>query len=175
MRATTLLRPVLLRPLLSTVLRLLVLLLLASMVRLGLLVALASTAGISSGRLLGRRRHAAHLAALEVDVDAAGVVLGGVVQAQLAADLLDAGLDLLDVPRAVVALADDNVQVGLPAGAGVADARLQDVLGLLDKLPVQVDGVVGYAARRVVLAEDVLGRLLVVRLHLRRVPLALVA
>lgn len=169
--ATTLVRPLLLRPLLPAMLRLL----LSSMVGLGLLVALASTAGVSSRRLLGRRGHAADLAALEVDVDAARVVLGRVVQAQLAADLLDAGLDLLDVARAVVALADDDVQVCLPPRARVPDPRLEDVLGLLDELPVQVDGVVGHPPRRVVLPENVLGRLLVVRLHLRRVPLALVA
>lgn len=57
----------------------------------------------------------------------------------------------------------------------VADALLEDVLGLLDELPVQVDRVVGDAARRVVLPEDVLAGLLVVLVHLRRVPLALVA
>ena len=46
-------------------------------------------------------------APLQVHVDAARVLLGGVLQAQLAADLLDLGFDLLDVVGGVVALADD--------------------------------------------------------------------
>lgn len=45
--------------------------------------------------------------ALEVDVHASGVGLGHVFQAELVADLLDAGLDLLDVVDGVVSLADD--------------------------------------------------------------------
>lgn len=43
----------------------------------------------------------------EVDVDPTGVILGGIFQAEFAADLLDARLDLLDVAGGVVALADD--------------------------------------------------------------------
>jgi len=74
----------------------------------------------------------------------------------------------------VVALADDDVQVGLAAGLGVADAGLEYVLGLLDELAVQVDGVGGDAVRLVVLAEDELGRLPVVVVLLALVPLALV-
>ncbi len=57
----------------------------------------------------------------------------------------------------------------------VADALLEDAPGLLDELPVQVDGVGADAAGGVVLPEDVLARLAVVLLHLRRVLLALVA
>jgi hypothetical protein len=66
------------------------------------------------------------------------------------------------------------MQVRLPRGLGVADALLEDVLGLLDELAVQVDGVVGDAAGGVVLAEDELGRLLVVLGLLLLVPLAFV-
>lgn len=114
-------------------------------------------------------------AALEVDVDPAGVLLGRVLQAELAAHLLDAGLDLLDVVDRVVPLAHDDMQVRLAVLLGVADALLEHVLGLLDELPVEVDRVVGHAARRVVLPEDVVRGLLVVLVHLGRVPLALVA
>ena len=45
----------------------------------------------------------------EVDVDTTGVFLGGILQTQTATDLLDAGLDLLDVVCRVVAFADDAV------------------------------------------------------------------
>lgn len=68
-----------------------------------------------------------------------------------------------------------HVKVRLPVLLGVADALLEDVLGLLDELAVQVDGVGGGPARRVVLAEDVLAGALVVLVHPRRVLLALVA
>ena len=70
---------------------------------------------------------------------------------------------------------NSHVQVRLPLGAGLADAGLEDVLGLLDELAVQVDGVLAHAPRRVVLPEDVLARLLVVLRHPRPVRLALVA
>lgn len=67
------------------------------------------------------------------------------------------------------------MEVSLPVFLGVSDAPLEDVLGLLDELPVQVDGVVGDAPHGVVLPEDVLAGLAVVLVHLGRVPLALVA
>jgi len=51
------------------------------------------------------------LPASEIDVDAAGVLFGMVLKAELAADLLDAGLDLLNVVHAVVALSDDAVSM----------------------------------------------------------------
>ena len=46
-------------------------------------------------------------AALQVDVDAAGVVFGRVLEAELLADLFDFGFDLLDVAGRVVAFAYD--------------------------------------------------------------------
>lgn len=45
----------------------------------------------------------------EVDIDTTGVFLGGILQTQTATDLFDAGFDLLDVVRGVVAFADDAV------------------------------------------------------------------
>ena len=66
------------------------------------------------------------------------------------------------MPGTVVALANDDVQMRLPGLLGVADALLEDLLGLLDELAVQVDGVGVDAADGVVFAENVLGRLFVV-------------
>ena len=129
-------------------------------------------AGIPT-RLLRQRGRRVDLATLEVDVDAALVLLGRVLQPQVAAHLLDARLDLLDVADAVVPPAHDDVEVGLAAGLGVLDARLEDILGLLDELPVQVDGVFSHTPRRVVLAKDVLAGLPVVALHVRPVFLSL--
>jgi hypothetical protein len=56
---------------------------------------------------------------------------------------------------------------------GVADALFQNLLGLFDKLPMQVDGVGWDAPAGVVLAEDKLGRLLVIFLHLATMRLTL--
>jgi len=56
---------------------------------------------------------------------------------------------------------------------GVADALLQNLLGLLDKLSMQVNGVGGDAPVGVVLAENELGRLLVVFFHFATMRLAL--
>lgn len=114
------------------------------------------------------------VAALEVDVDAAGVLLGAKLESQLAAQLLDLGLDLLDVSRRVVALADDGMQVCLAGGLVGADALLEDALSFLDELAVQIDAVGLYAAGCVVLAEDEVGGLLIVVVHLGIMRLALV-
>ena len=70
---------------------------------------------------------------------------------------------------------NSHVQVRLALGASAPDAGLEDILGLLDELAVQVDGVVVNAARGVILPEDVLARLPVVILHPLAVCLALVA
>lgn len=115
------------------------------------------------------------LTALEVDDDAADIVLvGAVLQAELLAQLLDLGLDALDAAARVVALADDGDQVRLAVGLVGADAVLEDALSLLDKLAVQVDRVGLDAPVGVVLAEDEVGGLLVVVVHAGGVRLALV-
>lgn len=115
------------------------------------------------------------LPALQIDQDAPRVLLvGGIVEPELAAQLLDGGLELLHAARAVVPLADDGVQVrdaGLLVGA---HAGLEDALGLLDELPVQVDLVRVDVVAPVVGPEDEVGRLPVVVVHARRVRLALV-
>lgn len=56
---------------------------------------------------------------------------------------------------------------------GVLDALLQNLFGLLDELPVQIDRVGRDAPVGVVLAEDKLRRLSVILLHLASVGLAL--
>lgn len=62
----------------------------------------------------------------------------------------------------------------LVPGAGLTDAGAQDLLGLLNVLAVQVDGVVRHAAGGVVLAEYELGGLLVEGVLLGGVALAFV-
>lgn len=71
-------------------------------VRLWVLLVLATTTTVTTVA----RRHD-RWAALEVDVHAASIGLRHVLQAELLADLLDAGFDLLDVVGGVVTLADD--------------------------------------------------------------------
>jgi hypothetical protein len=112
-------------------------------------------------------------AGLQLDVHATFVVLGVVLQAEFAADLLDARLDLLHVVHGVVSLADDHVEVRLAVLLGVANALLEDFLGFFDELAVQVDGVTVYFADGIVLAEDELGGLLVVLVGFGCVLLAL--
>lgn len=133
-----------------------------------------TTAAVPTTRLWRQRRRRPDLGSGQVNKDAAVVGLGGIVEAQLAAHLLDAGLDFLHATSAVVALADNYVQVPLAPGLGVANAGLENVLGLLDELTVQVDGVLGHALRVVVLPEYVLRGLLIVALHVGAVLLALV-
>lgn len=119
-------------------------------------------------------RRGDRLPTLEVDVNSPGILLRLIPQPKLTAYLLNLGLDLLHVVCRVVSLADDGVQVRLPARLVRADTLLEDALRLLDELPVQVDAVRLDAAWRVVLAEDVVRRLTVVIVHLGVVRLALV-
>lgn len=58
---------------------------------------------------MGRRWWHYGRTALQIDVDAARIVLRRVLQPELATHLLDARLELLDVVDAVVSLADDTV------------------------------------------------------------------
>ena len=56
---------------------------------------------------------------------------------------------------------------------GVLNPLFQDLLGLLDELPVQIDGICLNAPAGIVLTEDKLRRLFVVLLHLAAVGLSL--
>lgn len=84
-------------------LRLLMILLAGVLVVRGLLLVL----------VVVRRRNGAQIGGTtgEVNVDTTGVFLGGVLQAHLATDLFDTGLDFLDVVRGVVSFADDAVSL----------------------------------------------------------------
>lgn len=187
-RAATQLLEQLWKELLDSLLDLVALLLLATMVLLPsmmlptvlgrlvtpMLLPRISRSRIATARLRRQRRRAGDGRTLEIDVYPTLIRLRRILQPQLATHLLDPWLDFLDMVRAVVALADNHMQMHLPARLGVLDARFENVLGLLDELPVQVDRVVGNAARGVVFAEDVFGRLLVVGVHLSAVLFALV-
>lgn len=127
----------------------------------------------AASMVLPRRRRLIRqvLVARQIDIDAALIRLGAIRQPHLAAQLLHARLDLLHMAHAMVALADDDVQVRLALLARGAQAHAHDLLGLVDVLAVQVDGVAGHAAGRIVLAEDVLGGLAVVVIGLGSVAL----
>lgn len=145
----------------------------------------------------GRGRHNS-LTTSQVHVDATSVILSGILQPQLTANLLDARLDFLDVVRGVVSLADDtmarssvsrvessaqsspsdlfshlHMKVILPMRLGILDPLFQDLLSLLNELSVQIDGVCLDAPAGIVLAEDKLRRLSVILLHLAAVCLSL--
>jgi len=55
--------------------------------------------------------------------------------------------------------------MGLAVGPSVSDALLQNVFGLLYKLPVQINGVPIDTAYRVIFPEDVIGCLFVILVH----------
>lgn len=113
-----------------------------------------------------------HITTAEIDINAPLILFSMILQAQFATDLLDARLDLLHMADTMIPAADNHMKMRLAVRLGVADALLEDVLGLLDKLAVQVDRVGRHAPVGVVLAEDKLRRLLVVLFHLGPVPFA---
>jgi hypothetical protein len=117
--------------------------------------------------------HVVHASTLEVDKYPALVLLGAVLQTQLSADLLYTWFDLLNVVRAVIAFADNDMQMGLATLARALDALLQHVLSFFNEQAVQVDGVAVNTALSIVGAEDIVPRLSVVLFHLGSVLLAL--
>ena len=135
-------------------------------------LALIPSTRLVPGRLLRQARHAIDPAARQIDIDAPLVLLRRILQPHLATHLLHARRDLAHAARRVVALADDDVQVRLPPGLRVADARLQDVLRFFDVQPVQVDGVGCHAVGVVAFPENELRCLLVEGVPLRFVLLA---
>ena len=70
------------------------------------------------------------------------------------------------------ALCDLHMQMILPMCLSVLDPLFQDLLRLLDELPVEIDRVGRDTSIGVVLAEDELRGLLVVLLHLAAVGLS---
>jgi hypothetical protein len=125
--------------------------------------------------LLRRPIPTVNIAARQINIDPPLILLRPIRQPQLLTNLLDARLDLLHMPDTVIPLPNNNMQVPLPGLARIADPLLQDILGLLDELAVQIDGVGVDAARSVVLAEDEFGGLFVVGGHLCAVRFAFVA
>lgn len=77
--------------------------------------------------------------------------------------------------RAVVAFADNNVQVGLALLTSISDALLQNLFRLFHILTMEIDRVCCDLANGIVLAEDELGCLFVVSVSLRSMLLALLA
>lgn len=65
------------------------------------------------------------------------------------------------------------MKVILPMRLGILDPLFQDLLSLLNELPVQINGVCLDAPAGIVLAEDKLRRLSVILLHLAAVCLSL--
>ena len=118
------------------------------------------------------RRHMVDTAALQVHEHPALILLCAILQSQLPTHLLHPGLDLLHVIAAMIALADDDMQMRFAALPGHANTLLQHVLGLLDEQAVQVDGVAGDALARVVGPEYEVTRLVIVLRHLGGVLLA---
>jgi hypothetical protein len=64
------------------------------------------------------------------------------------------------------------MQMRLPVLLRVFDPLLKNVLCLLYKLSVEIDRIISDSSLRVVLAENIVGRLLVVLVHLRGMRLA---
>lgn len=110
----------------------------------------------------------------QVDVDAALVMFGVVLQSKFAADRLDTRLELLHMASTVVSFADNHVQVRLAVLSGVADALLENLLCFFDELAVEIDGVGVDLAHGVVFTENELGGLSVVVVGFGGVRLALV-
>lgn len=137
-----------------------------------LLAAMLARIAAITGRVW-RRWHVVHTSALEVDKHPALVLLGAVLQAQVSAHLLYTWFDLLNVVRAVIAFADNDMQMGLATLTCALDALLQHVLSFFNEQAVQVDGVAVNTALSIVGAEDIVPRLSVVLLHLGGVLLAL--
>lgn len=114
------------------------------------------------------------LAALEIDVYPASILLCTVLETQFAAYLLNLGLDFLHMAGRVMPLANDGMEMCLASGLVCTDALLEDALRFLYELTVEVDAVGLDATRRVVLAEDEVGGLAVVFIHLAIMRLAFV-
>lgn len=74
--------------------------------------------------------HRVDSASLEIDVHSSGIRLGVVLQAKFLTDLLNSGLDLLNMTRRMIALADNHVKVGLSGLTGISDTLFEDLLCL---------------------------------------------
>lgn len=66
-----------------------------------------------------------------------------------------------------------HMQMSLPILLSISNPLLQNLLRLFYKLPMQINRIVRDSSLRIVLPEDVIGRLLVILIHLRRMLLPL--
>lgn len=113
--------------------------------------------------------------ALQIDIHPPLIRLRLVLQSQLSAHLLDPRFDLLHMPRRMVPLPNNDVQMRLALLARGPDALLEHILCFLDVQPVQVNCVRRDPALRVVGPENIIARLVVVLVHCSGMPFALLA
>lgn len=111
----------------------------------------------------------------KINVHPTLILLSSVLQPKLLTDLFNPWLDLLDVSRAVVTLANDHMQVRLSLLTSISNPLLQDLLCLFDILTVEVNGICRDLTNSVVFSEDEFGSLLVEGIGLCGVLLALFA
>lgn len=116
-----------------------------------------------------------HAPTLQIHKHAPLVLLRAILQPQLPTHLLHPRLDLLHMVATMIPLADNNMQVGLSLLPRGFNPLFEHVFRLLDEQAVQVDGVASHAAGGIVLAENVVARLVVVLRHLGGVLLAFFA
>jgi len=99
---------------------------------------------------------------LQLDEHPPLVMLSTILQPQFLTQRLNLRLDLLDVPRAMIPLAHNNVQMRLPRALRIPDPLLENLLRFLYILAVQIYRVGCYFAYRIVLPENEFGGLFVV-------------
>jgi hypothetical protein len=133
---------------------------------LATMVILARITTIATAMMAGRGRHFAHIATLEVNKDAALILLGTVLQSEFPAHLLDARFNLLHMSGAVVSLADNDMQMAFSALARSAYPLFERIFGFFYEESVQVNRIAFDATLGVVFAENKIACLAVVVVHL---------
>jgi hypothetical protein len=123
-------------------------------------------------RCLGRGWHLVDISTLQVYKDPTLVLLGAILQSQLATHLFDPGFDFLDMVPAVVAFTHNDMQMALSSLSRNPDSLFQDIFGLFYEQAVEVNGIARDTTLGVVFPEDVVARLIVVLVHFRCVGFA---
>ncbi len=95
------------------------------------------------------------------------MVCGVVAFANNSADPLIETQDIVGEPI------DLHMQMSLPILLRISNPLLQNILRLFYKLPMQINCIIWDSSSCIVLAENVIGSLLVVLIHLRRMTLPL--
>ena len=120
-------------------------------------------------RSLWRRRHLMHISTLQIHKDPTFILLGPVLQPQLATHLLNTRFDLLHMVLAMIALAHNDVEMVFAPLASHSDPLFQHILCFFDEEAVQVNRIASDATLGVVFAEYVVARLAIVLVHFGRV------